>query len=75
MDQRTKGLLVLLAGVVVLFSGCNPLLREAADDRLARDCPVIGATWSYDRTAATPLLWSCEITWPDGRTETRRAFG
>lgn len=78
--QRATRWAVIVACLVALTlfvaSRWNPLMSSAANNRLEAPCadPAIAAVIEVDRTAWTPLLWSCTVRHPDGETQRIRPW-
>ena len=62
-----------VAGVVA--SSLNPLLAAGANNQLESRCSRDpSASWIYDRSSWTPLLWNCTVEDGDGSTNVVRPF-
>lgn len=65
------------AGVllVVIVSRLNPFMTSAVNNRLESPCADPDTiSQDYDRSAWTPLLWSCEVEDFDGSSKTIRPW-
>lgn len=70
------GVACAVALMLLVASRLNPLMTSAANNRLAGPCadPEVAEVIGFDRTAWTPLLWSCTVRHTNGETETVRPW-
>lgn len=70
--RRTAVAALVLALLLLAASRWNPLMTAAANNRLEAPCadPDSAGVTEVDRTAWTPLVWSCTVQRMDGGTET-----
>lgn len=74
--QRAVIVACVLALMLLAASRLNPLMTSAVNNRLEAPCadPNSAGVGEVDRTAWTPLLWSCTVQRMDGGTENIRPW-
>jgi hypothetical protein len=67
MRVKRRSAVLVIASAVFAFCGLfvsrlNPFMNAGANNRLESVCSAnSNQSWTYDRAAWTPVLWSCTV--------------